>query len=283
MINITNSKQRARHIAEMGRLMDTLDAVGVKEFKPLINGQFIAVAKAIEQGMIGIDFLIDDYHARILDMFQRHYRRTATLFNRKATEALEGTSKSFVYYDSKSPKDEFWNALNSWIEIYGAQKVTQIQNTTKKIIADIIKKGMSEGLSNRDIAKKLRITGKITSNSRAMRIVRTETHTAAVKAVDESVASTRVKFEREWATARDERVRRPDKWNKWDHVGADGERTSQDGKFMKTGEALDFPGDPKGSAGNIIHCRCVLLYHAIRSITKRFYNKRTGQKFCFQA
>ena len=36
-----------------------------------------------------------------------------------------------------------------------------------------------------------------------------------------------------------------------------------DGEFIVGGEALSYPGDPKGSADNVINCRCVVMYHTV--------------------
>ena len=40
------------------------------------------------------------------------------------------------------------------------------------------------------------------------------------------------------------------------HAGADGQEVPIDMPFNVGGEALMFPGDPNGSAENVINCRC---------------------------
>lgn len=44
------------------------------------------------------------------------------------------------------------------------------------------------------------------------------------------------------------------------HAAAAGQMANQDGVFDIGGEELAFPGDPSGSAGNTINCRCFLTY-----------------------
>ena len=58
---------------------------------------------------------------------------------------------------------------------------------------------------------------------------------------------------RKWVSRRDGKVRNGKKWN---HVKPDGQVRKITTKFMVSGERLKFPGDPDGSAGNVINCRC---------------------------
>ena len=118
---------------------------------------------------------------------------------------------------------------------------------------------MGEGESHREIAKRIRKTSAAINPHRSRTIALTETHTAAVKSVNAAVASTRIEMIREWVSAKDLRTRTRDKNNIWEHFkrfpnGPDGERVAQDGKYKGTGQALAYPGDPSGSAGNIIRC-----------------------------
>jgi uncharacterized protein with gpF-like domain len=64
-----------------------------------------------------------------------------------------------------------------------------------------------------------------------------------------------------WLSARDRRTRRnpPDDY---DHVEADGQERALDEPFLVSGELLDHPGDPSGSAGNVINCRCAVIIEA---------------------
>jgi uncharacterized protein with gpF-like domain len=126
-----------------------------------------------------------------------------------------------------------------------------------------LQRGLREGLSNNDIAKMIRAKDETINKVRAIRIARTETHTAANTAVNESVKSTGYKHEREWVSARDERVRGLDPFDQFNHWKANGQRRDMETPFDVSGEKLDYPGDPKGSAGNIINCRCVLTFFTI--------------------
>ena len=58
-----------------------------------------------------------------------------------------------------------------------------------------------------------------------------------------------------WISALDARTRQaPD--SKFDHYDMNQKRVPLDKPFNVSGEKLMFPGDPKGSGGNVINCRC---------------------------
>jgi uncharacterized protein with gpF-like domain len=89
----------------------------------------------------------------------------------------------------------------------------------------------------------------IISRQRGALIARTETHGAANYGADGAARATGLKLRKEWIAAEDERTRP-------DHNEANGQIVDMDQAFDVGGEALMYPGDPAGSAGNIINCRC---------------------------
>lgn len=67
---------------------------------------------------------------------------------------------------------------------------------------------------------------------------------------------------KEWISTPDDRTRGPNSQrspSQYDHIGANGEVVPIDQPFIRTGEPLMYPGDPSGSAGNTIQCRCTSL------------------------
>jgi uncharacterized protein with gpF-like domain len=130
-------------------------------------------------------------------------------------------------------------------------------DTTKKAIRNIIKKGTEDLLSHQQIAKKIVSTGRGISIVRAKKIARTETGTGAAKSIHSAMDNSRLVKEKEWVSALDSRTRR----KLFNHVIPNGERVPMEEYFKKTGEDLEYPKDSAGSAGNVINCRCVALYH----------------------
>ncbi len=279
MINITNRRARRAFLFEMTRIMQPLENTYARELRPILGRQYLNAAKFVEQGLLtGIDLAVDSEYRRMVETLKNHYRRVAKVFLKKVYDAVDISLKStfnrlaeekgrslwFNEADvspsaTKTPKDEFWGEMDRWM-VYQAEhsKIRRLHKTTKKNIIGIIQKGMGEGISHKEIAKEIRSNSRVTNPVRALRIARTETHTAGVKSVQAAVRSTRIEMEKEWMSALDDRTRIA-------HRAADGERVAMDAKFTRTGEALDYPGDPSGSPGNIVNCRCVVLYHTVRS------------------
>jgi SPP1 gp7 family putative phage head morphogenesis protein len=151
-----------------------------------------------------------------------------------------------------SSRTIFWNHILRWINETVSRKVVGINNTTRNRIRHIIRIGIEEGLPYREIASRLTLIGKISSIKRAKNIAWTETHTTANKGSFEMAREMKMKF-KEWLSAKDERTRH-------DHRLANGQRVEIDDPFIVMGEALQFPGDPDGSAENVIRCRCTMIY-----------------------
>jgi uncharacterized protein with gpF-like domain len=89
---------------------------------------------------------------------------------------------------------------------------------------------------------------------RANLISRTEVHRVASFA-NEAVAEN-MKIDgtvKEWVAIQDNRTR-------VSHSIASGQRVDLKEFFVVGGERLKYPGDPRGSAGNTINCRCASIY-----------------------
>lgn len=149
--------------------------------------------------------------------------------------------------------DNFRRLIEQFIIGVGATKITQISQTTERQIRQIIQDGIAEGLGIDAIARNLRSNATVVAGVRAAVIARTETHTASQWAQVTAIRDTGLQLRKEWVAAADERTR-------VDHSIANGQIVGQNEKFVVGGEELEFPGDPAGSAGNVINCRCVLNF-----------------------
>jgi uncharacterized protein with gpF-like domain len=116
----------------------------------------------------------------------------------------------------------------------------------------VVAEGVKAGLSEKEIAKAIRNMAPGKSASRAQTIARTEVHGAAMFTAQVSAESTGIDFRREWVSSDSERSREA-------HQNVDGP-VSMSEPFIVGGEALMYPGDPNGSPGNVINCRCVVTF-----------------------
>ena len=228
----------------------------------ILSYQYRIIAVQVRQGIRTVDFLIDRTRGYMLKAISEQYTRIGLQFFFFVLDGfLQQDRKNSGVRAQNGMAEEFWRAFHSWTLLLTSKNVGNINNTTKKLIHRIIKEGINEGAAMPIIADRIEEYGRQINKHRAMRIARTEVHSASVYAIDTAVKSTRVQFNRVWTATIDERTRT-------DHRRANGQVRGLNEPFDVGGENLMFPGDPNGSAGNIINCRCAILY---RNDTLRRY------------
>lgn len=190
----------------------------------------------------------DPQHAgRILAILKQSYRASVELFGGRVLRAAKGAAPKHL----KADGPDLWERLVSeYMMTRGAQKIADdIAQTTKNQIARLIQRGLEAGGSVDDIARS--ISGQIVAVTRlrASVIARTETHSASGFGSLGAAQETGLPMVKEWISARDERTR-------ISHSTADQQTVPMNEPFEVDGEKLMYPGDPSGSAGNVINCRC---------------------------
>jgi hypothetical protein len=274
MINITGKIKRQRYWRELTILMKSLEPPFAKKLNKLISAQFISASNNINN----INSSIAKQTKKLEKAYTEQYYRVGFVFGKKTFDAIEDTQKSNNNYEKKQDfaqlveemNNKYFKLLEEFIEENVAKRITKINNTTKKTIQRIIDNGFNEGLSNTEIAKEIRKVNEISTLARAKRISRNETHIVANKSMDLTVEVTKIKMEKEWLAALDERTRPA-------HVTADGQRVPRKDTFTVDGESLEYPGDPNASGTNTILCRCVVIYHTVKKQAKLFaiHNRKT--------
>jgi len=128
----------------------------------------------------------------------------------------------------------------------------QVNQTTINDLKQQLIAGFQNGESIDEIAERVRNVFDFATESRSRTIARTEIIGATNAGIEDTFKESQVVEYKEWLTARDELVREA-------HAAADGQTVKLNEVFDIGGEALKFPGDPNGSPGNIVNCRCTLL------------------------
>lgn len=141
----------------------------------------------------------------------------------------------------------------NFLILYAAQKITEITETTQKDVAEFIAKALEDGLGEKETGSLLRSIIPFKSASRAQTIARTESHQASQVAAHRIAQGSGMRMKKQWAASRGERTRHA-------HREADGQTVEMDQPFVVGGEQLMYPGDPSGSARNVINCRCAVVY-----------------------
>ena len=127
-------------------------------------------------------------------------------------------------------------------------------NELKKSIRNEVSRGISNAYSYQDIARNINNSMGIGLN-KSIRIARTEGHRVNQQSTYDAMDKAKKKganIVKQWDATLDAKTRPS-------HQRVDGEIRELDETFSN---GLRFPGDPQGSAGEVINCRCVLLQRA---------------------
>jgi len=134
------------------------------------------------------------------------------------------------------------------------EKVRQIYSTTLAFLQAHLTAGVQAGESVEQLAQ--RVDDLYTESiipDRSQTIAATEVHGANEYGSQEAASSSGLSLTKVWLSLHDSKVRD-------DHAEADGQEVGMDEAFDVGGEQLMYPGDPAGSAGNTINCRCTVIY-----------------------
>ena len=250
MAKVFRNAELERRLQE--RMFARLAARHGNRIRREMAAQYRASAMAFMDGytdpLVDGERLTTALSALIRDSYQEAGQRTA----RAIQEAVGRAGKRAVPMDPA-----FEQELDRYIRVYAAAKVVEIDATTRSRIAGIVRQGIAEGWTNRETAAAIRQLGAVDSMFRARTIARTESHSAAMAGNLESAAETGVVKAKLWFHAEDERVRDGVE-SEFDHTGVEPAQLEE--PFIVSGERLMHPGDPAGSPGNIINCRCGLGY-----------------------
>lgn len=255
MATITGLSRLGEKIVQE-RMMDAAERKLYPQFLKELNRAYGEVAR---DGKVNGDVMLG-HQERVLEILITNY---TNIFDQFGMRVLMG-KKSHADFETKADipnTPEFDEARRKWIELFGAEKVTQITGTTEEqaqnIINQAIAQAVADGLGERETAALIRelFIDKAPSLSRLRSrvIARTESHTASQAANQAAAEVSEAVGHKVWAASSGERTRS-------DHRRADNQRVGLNESFTVGGEKLRYCGDPHGSAEQTINCRCITLY-----------------------
>lgn len=174
--------------------------------------------------------------------------------------ALKG-KKEITEIDDVTITNELFN---KWVERYGLLKSEELNQTSKKRLLKALRKTMSESIDAGDglevMKNKLQESAKGVfselSETRSYLIARTETGASVNMGQLATYQATGIE-QKEWIATLDDRTRDS-------HIVMDGQIADIDMTFDVPNEtdggvdAMLYPSDPNGSAGNVCNCRCTV-------------------------
>jgi uncharacterized protein with gpF-like domain len=236
-------RRQARLLAIMERRFRRLLAAEIRRATLAMLAQYEATGAAPR--------LPEDHERRIEDI----YRQMAEVGIETFGERIVSQGKHAGLILERKSFVEFFRRLA--LQYIGLEmirrRITSVTETTRQQIVNQITAGQNAGEGIAAIAKRISDNVGIISRQRGALIARTETHGAANYGADGAARATGLKLRKEWVAAEDERTR-------VEHAEADGQIVDMDQAFEVGGEMLMYPGDPAGSAGNVINCRCAISH-----------------------
>jgi len=220
----------------------------------------------------------DDYRPILIQLYTTVLPQEAKVAWDMYVKPLAGDRKDF-FDDLMSiigvnvPEGEFirlWRDVSrEWLSINILTKINNIAQTTQRAIAKVVETAINEGSSIEQISRAIRQQSQGEVNRhRSVVIARTETISAMNKGRRLSMHTSNLLWNKKWIDTPDERTRLSHR-----AIAQEDYRPLDQPYWLvnKSGslEEMDYPGDPKGSAENVIQCRCTETYEVQRDASGR--------------
>ena len=205
----------------------------------------VGTYKSYLQTHVSKEKIFDSYVKVYSEVGTKHGKRVGVQINKQINQ------KNF---NVDGFLNEFQKTLINFLVTNEGSRITTVRQSYIQFLTQIMTKGIADGKTISIIATDM--TRLIKSRNfyrwQALRIARTETTAASNYAATVSSSVSGVLMDKVWISALDERTRQ----GKFNHLEMNQKRVPLDKAFNVSGEKLMFPGDPKGSGGNVINCRC---------------------------
>lgn len=266
MARYLTNQSRARELAQQLAMQERI----VARFKGVtarhLSGTMRQVVKQFEQDGtdLSTEAIVKTRQPALANLLAREFRTAADTFGQRLLVGIK--SRGGMERKELDPDDIFDQAISRYVRNWSLNAAKDISATTTKQMRGLILGGLDEGLGIAAIAKNINSVIPSISALRANTIARTETHTAANIGAATAAEATGLTLLKEWLASDDDRSRGANERTTWNHRAMDGTTVGMFQKFVvsndETGETeeLEYPGDPSGSAGNIINCRCMVGY-----------------------
>lgn len=174
------------------------------------------------------------------------YRRVAKSFARDTFRELN-KKKDFVDVDPE---------INRVIQYELLRRISAVTDYTKETLRRVIEKALEEGLSIPNTIKLIRADLPDIIKWRAERIARTEIVAASNAGSLAGAEATGLDYKKIWLARLDSRVRDS-------HALANNQKVGKNEPFRVGGIVLRYPGDPIGTADEVVNCRCAIGYDVL--------------------
>ena len=236
LINVTHDKDFQRYLDRVEQRLHV-------EMVPLLS---VGIRTQVIDGGVPAHTLITRRGGKIL---VKHYK--------KIFREVYGRVPPIQKADDNVGINGFMSRMLSYLETEAATRIQYISQSLADQVRTLLLDAVERGLSSNEIAAEIYDMSPDISRNRSATIARTETHGAALWAMDETIDEKEIPIQyKTWWTAGDARVRPS-------HAAMHGVELPRDEPFDLDGGQLMYPGDDSMGAdeGEIINCRCSVLYN----------------------
>ena len=247
------------------RERDSFERGVINEVRWAMNIQREQLKKFIDRGAYVLDNL-DAVVAAIEDkpfstVYRSTYGRVGGYFAQMTNRELKANHRHLI----TKTDDEWVEMVRRELAVAAAERVISVAQTSREraklLLKQILAEGFEQGLSIDKIAdgidKKIDDAWKLEKAFRAVRIARTEIVAASNKGQLSGADATGLAMKKKWlASSRGDY--RPE------HLDMNSKPAIRtDEYFYVMREHLMYPGDPSGSAENVINCRCTQTFEVL--------------------
>lgn len=223
----------------------------LENYRGAIDGLDDDLARAVRSGDIDLGTLRDiraairpeiEGYASDIEQVQREGTRRGAEAGRRLSVRRHGFDIAF---------DEIPESTLEVFDEWASEATGEILDTMTDEVAQFVRGAHEEGLSIDEMTDAIRsdmFEGRL-NETQAERVARTATISSSNAGSHSAHQEVEGVVAERWGTTLDGRERDA-------HAEANGQIAPVDGTFTVDGEELRYPGDPRGSAENIINCRC---------------------------
>jgi len=274
-----NAKQQREYWMKVERLRRQLDDKYSSLFNEAIRKELTQFVNDINKaGLQGALSLMGSYawNESMMTIMNKLYKESAVIFGNAVYRAVGIMGQKS---DTFGLNNEWVKEVINFLVQYGFTLVSNMTQTTKVKLQEIVAKGIEEGKSIDQITKDI-LSDETTGYSvmRAKRIARTEVMRSSNYAAMIGADKHPFEVDKVWISAKDKRTRRIPKDN-YDHFNMNGQKVGWADDFTSTGKKGDlvlagFPGDPTTPAGFSINCRCTVGFEPKRDANGKLIRKQ---------
>jgi hypothetical protein len=191
---------------------------------------------------------------QVYSMYRELYETIGITHGNRINKEIEKVKKANVLFNEVLLRE-----ILLFLSTDGGVKITSVRDTLASDIIKTIKDSLGDNATIVDLQNAIyALISKSQSfyKWQALRIARTETTSASNFAAMKAAEESDLAMEKMWISVQDNRTR----ITPFDHLDMNGVKQDLEKPFFVGGQNIQYPGDIKASAGNVINCRCTIAF-----------------------